>query len=71
MTPFRKSLCLAVLVCAATASVALAATLTGTNGPDTIIGTNSGDTINARSGDDMVWGLKGNDRSTPATATTS
>src|ERR1700755_3470469 len=57
----KKSLYLAVLLSAVTASVALAAVITGTNGNDRLVGTNSADTINALAGNDAVWGRFGND----------
>jgi RTX calcium-binding nonapeptide repeat (4 copies) len=42
--------------------VALAKTITGTNGPDTLIGTTSPDQISAlRGGDDYVDGMQGDD----------
>lgn len=54
---------LAALVLALTvgASVALAATITGTSGDDFLSGTNQADIIDARSGDDNVRGNDGDD----------
>src|SRR5215217_4005295 len=50
-----------VLVLLVAATAALAATFTGTDGPDVINGTPMADTINALGGDDTVNGLGGND----------
>jgi len=56
----------AALLTAATASLvltlaALAASIVGTNGPETIRGTPGADRISARAGDDRVFGLAGDD----------
>lgn len=61
MTLLLKSIALAALICAVTAAVALAATITGTAGNDTLIGTPQADTISALDGNDVVFGLAGND----------
>jgi len=50
------------LACLVYASVAVATTINGTNGPDTIIGTTHADTIDGKAGLDTIFGLSGNDK---------
>ncbi|MDQ6749389.1 MAG: hypothetical protein M3Z33_01330 [Actinomycetota bacterium] len=49
----------AVIACFACASVTYAATLNGSNGPDTIIGTTHADTIDGKGANDIIFGLSG------------
>jgi hypothetical protein len=60
-----RVLCTAVLTVAVVsilAGVAVAAAITGTNGPDLLLGTSQADTITARDGNDLVFGLANDDR---------
>jgi hypothetical protein len=45
----------------ATAAVALALTINGTNGPDVLRGSSGADTIRGKGGNDRLYGLGGND----------
>jgi Ca2+-binding RTX toxin-like protein len=56
-----KFSCLGLLVCAVTASAALAATVVATNGDDRIHGTSSADTIFGMGGDDRIVAGDGDD----------
>jgi Ca2+-binding RTX toxin-like protein len=55
----RRPAAIAVL---GTVAVAVAATITGTTGPDTLVGTPQNDTINGLAGADTIIGLADNDR---------
>src|SRR4051812_16238088 len=57
----RKLIVLTVGFVLALAGVALAATINGTNGPDTLIGTPKNDTIKGKGGNDDILGLAGDD----------
>jgi Ca2+-binding RTX toxin-like protein len=43
-------------------SIAFAATITGTSGPDVLVGTNNADTISGKFGDDEIYPRGGNDQ---------
>ena len=47
------------LLLALTATVAMAATLYGTNGDDLMYGTKNADQMYAKGGDDLMYGLEG------------
>src|ERR1700709_1616725 len=53
---------MAAIATCSTAAVALAATITGTQGPDTLVGTAHPDRINGLGGNDLILGLGGGDR---------
>ena len=55
MKRFKLIAALAAVVALGAASVAIAATITGTPGPDTLNGTAVGDKIDALGGDDTVF----------------
>jgi Ca2+-binding RTX toxin-like protein len=57
----KKVVLLLCAVVLATAPVALAATINGTNGPDFLVGTNDNDTIRGFAGNDIIFCLSGND----------
>lgn len=59
---FAKVALVATLFLALTASVAVAKTFVGTEGPDTIKGTNKADFIRGLGGNDTLQGRLGNDR---------
>jgi Ca2+-binding RTX toxin-like protein len=60
--PRVLALCLACLLVVALASVAVAATLDGTPGPDRLIGTSGADRLSGRAGADTLIGRRGSDR---------
>lgn len=62
MTRLKMIIVGAVCAVLASGAVALAATIIGTNGPDTLIGTTGNDNIKALGGNDRVLGLAGDDR---------
>ena len=62
------SLALCAALACVFASVAVAATITGTPGNDKLTGTPDADTINALAGNDRVRALAATTRSTPAPA---
>ena len=61
MTSFKKIVLLAVLALCATSAIAIAATITGTEGPDVLVGTDGADIINTLGSDDNALGLSGDD----------
>jgi Ca2+-binding RTX toxin-like protein len=62
MRKLKLIVAFAAVVALGAASVAIAATINGDDGPNTLVGTPHGDTINGLGGDDRVIGLGGNDK---------
>ena len=62
MQRFKLVIVVAAFAALGAASIAVAATVTGTPGPDTLVGTGQNDTINGLAGDDTITGLAGNDK---------
>jgi Ca2+-binding RTX toxin-like protein len=62
MTRLRTLLAFTFAVVLASTTMAVAAPIEGTDGPDGLVGTPARDRIDARAGDDVVFGLGGDDK---------
>ena len=62
MSRSRALIALTLVVLFASATVAVAAHIKGTDGPDGLVGTPAGDHIDARAGNDVIFGLGGDDK---------